>query len=114
MLIGLSFAGVPSSVTLPLTEPAVAVSTVAPPAGADVAAGCDDGDSLCLPPPQPEMANATAAARTRFTNLIFMLKFFLLSKRRILTILAHKRASSFRRLQRSPVAGASPSGWPAD
>src|ERR1700683_1762097 len=68
MLIGLAGTGLPSSVTVPLTEPTVEVSTTF------FAFDSDTGFSFVslLLPPHPTMATAKTAANARFKNLVFI------------------------------------------
>ena len=74
MLIAFSGVGLPSSVTVPVTDPVVEASTVFPAAGL---AGCVR-DSLLSLLPQPVMASATTAARARLKYHSHIEKFLLM------------------------------------
>src|SRR5271156_5414501 len=83
MLMAFSCSGLPSSVTLPVTEPVVEAATILP-AGAAVAAGCSAVWLLSLLP-QPVMTRARIAARARCENLLLILENSSLAELRILT-----------------------------
>src|SRR5271163_4677622 len=82
MLMGFSCSGLPSSATLPETEPVVAASTDFP-AGAAGVAGCSVVVLSLLP--HPVMARARIAVRARRKLLLLMLKNSSLAELRILT-----------------------------
>src|ERR1700675_2289263 len=85
MLMGRAAGALPSSVMVPVTEPAVAASTVFAEAGA-VAAGCEVDSFFVELPPQPAITTAAATASTNCINLLFICCPSSLSKRIILAI----------------------------
>src|SRR5580704_6447702 len=69
MFIGLAGVGLPSSVTVPVTDPAVEESTTF--VAFELATGCSFVSVFSLPP-QPAIATARTAASARLKNLVFI------------------------------------------
>src|SRR5205823_805095 len=82
ILIGSFFGAVPSSITIPLMSPAVAVSTFWP---AGVAAGDDGGaEVLELPPPPPHATTDAASARPSVPTHMFRRRIEVSSREKVL------------------------------